>query len=1485
MAIVLLVGIFLALFSVSKVQHVIVHSATSELSERYNTEILVGDFRYKLFNRICIQDVYVEDLEQDTLFYAQSLTVKFKFWELFHKNIVVSGLEIRGLHVNLKTDSAGQHNFDFLAHERKNRKREIFDLQLQITNVALLSSSFNYHNQSAPPVSENVFSSKNVELVDLNAEFGLNYFSADSVNAAIESFSFRDRSGLELADLQAQLIANRQSALIPHIRVELPNSHFYTEDISLNYNKMTQMSDWASDAVWNIPNMRASLTMSDLAPFMPIMKTIDGIADFEGKISGSTDALRVDKVTLDYDKLPLIRGEADFNGLPVIDETFVHATVVASGINRARIQDVLSDYKNEPYLLPKTMELLEEVEFDGTVTGFLGNLVAYGSLATGLGSISTDLLLETDFAKKEVLYSGRIGTKKFKLGELLGTEKLGDVAFSLKTNGQTEGMDDQKVTGVIDANIHSLTVKDYEYENITMKGNYSSAGFEGTLNVEDENLVCAFDGLFDFTQELPVINFDVDVDKMKLNELNLVDDYENSELSFETTINIIGNSLDDVNGYIVVDSLCFITQKGKWAPGKIYVSSEIDDSINRFAIQSDILKVTIVGNYQYSTLQGTFSKYLAQYLPSLIPNKSKTKYLTRSTNNNFTFHVYVSETSELSDMLNLPFMLPQTSVMHGFVDEAVNKFDMQIGVPNVVTEKYSFDDFTFRFGNLQDLMKMTAYVRLVPPSKQETECFLKVLADNDSIDSHINWVKNDTVVNKGALNLNTVITQQKNKPILAVNIEPSSVIINDSVWSLSESFIDIIPDGNVQIKDFKFESSQQHMAIDGVLGRSQSDSLYINLKNLELNYVLDLIPTMNPNVTFGGIATGVGYIYSALNKPVFDANVFLKDGTFNGTLLGDLDANANWDRVNKQVLMSGILAHNDDVKAYAQGVLIPAQDSINFIFDGKGVNLGFINRYTQDILKDLSGEAYGKIRLYGNIKEKRTHISGDVLVKNGSLGVEELNTRYYLNDTISLSEKQIKFANLDITDAEGNKGVVNGAVNHDGSFHDFDFKINVACKNFIALDTDIQYNDAFFGKIYASGQVNIFGDEDDVTINVKAKSEPNSNFNVSLASASSATDNSFISFKSDTEKSDTEQPDEDEDEDDGVRMRLILQAEVTPDAELQVIVDPKMGDAISGRGVGNVRFELTPEDEMMLQGNYALLSGSYTFILQNMIRREFKIAQGSSISWIGDPFNAQVDIRALYNTTASLRDLKDEDLLSVASRVNVPVSCVLNLTGELMRPNIKFDLDLPNSDETIKERVKNIISTDEMMNRQIIYLLVFSKFYTPEYLQTSTSYVGTNEAYSILTSTVTSQINNWISQLTTDFSFGFNIRAFDYKEEGASQEYETEFLYQPNNRLAINGNFGYRNDEIKKVYGDVDMEYMLDRAGKLRAKAYTHSVDRYEYRSDKSKQTMQGVGVVYKEDFNTLNELFSTYADWFRKVFLPEKSKQEKNKTQKTDEE
>jgi hypothetical protein len=125
---------------------------------------------------------------------------------------------------------------------------------------------------------------------------------------------------------------------------------------------------------------------------------------------------------------------------------------------------------------------------------------------------------------------------------------------------------------------------------------------------------------------------------------------------------------------------------------------------------------------------------------------------------------------------------------------------------------------------------------------------------------------------------------------------------------------------------------------------------------------------------------------------------------------------------------------------------------------------------------------------------------------------------------------------------------------------------------------------------------------------------------------------------------------------------------------------------------------------------------------------------------------------------------------------------------------------------------------------------------------------------SLLSSTLSGQLNNILSQAlnVSNWNFSSNLST---GQEGWN-DLEVEGILSGsllNNRLLINGNFGYRENEMRNsnFVGDVDLQYLFTQ--EFRFKAYNKTNDRYF-----AKQTFntQGIGFIYKREFDTWRDFF-----------------------------
>ena len=426
----------------------------------------------------------------------------------------------------------------------------------------------------------------------------------------------------------------------------------------------------------------------------------------------------------------------------------------------------------------------------------------------------------------------------------------------------------------------------------------------------------------------------------------------------------------------------------------------------------------------------------------------------------------------------------------------------------------------------------------------------------------------------------------------------------------------------------------------------------------------------------------------------------------------------------------------------------------------------------------------------------------------------------------------------------------------------YNFNVN----DMLVMNTKESPDYPFYGTVYGTGNATIAGNaQDGVNIDVAMTTNRNTTFTYIKDNVSTAVSNQFIKFVDKTPRravqdsvrlSDYEiaQKEIEEEKESDTDIRLNLLVDATPDATMKIIMDPIAGDYISGRGTGNIRTEFFNKGDVKMFGSYRINQGVYKFSLQEVIRKDFIIRDGSTITFNGSPLDATLDIKAGYTVnSASLNDLMPNEATSgYISQTNVKVNCMMDLTGQLTSPDVKFDIELPNERDEVQAIVRNYIPTDEQMNMQILYLLAIGKFYTPENLGATQN---SNMMSSVVSSTLSGQLNNALSNIldVNNWNFGTN---FSTGERGwTDMEFETMLSGQLlNNRLLINGNFGYRDNPMANTnfVGDFEAEWLVNRSGDIRLKAYNETNDRYYTRTN---LTTQGIGIIFKKDFNKWSEL------------------------------
>jgi hypothetical protein len=411
--------------------------------------------------------------------------------------------------------------------------------------------------------------------------------------------------------------------------------------------------------------------------------------------------------------------------------------------------------------------------------------------------------------------------------------------------------------------------------------------------------------------------------------------------------------------------------------------------------------------------------------------------------------------------------------------------------------------------------------------------------------------------------------------------------------------------------------------------------------------------------------------------------------------------------------------------------------------------------------------------------------------------------------------------------------------------------------NIMALNTSVYDNNLFYGQAHAAGLIRISGRIADVKLDMSLTSKPGTQINVPLENPESVNEYDFIRFVNPDTLNQKQRIAERIDNSVGFEMNLDVTA--TPDAKVQLIFNSTVGDAIYGYGSGDLKFSYDKEGNFFIYGDYIIDKGDYMFTLQNVLVRKFRIEQGGLISWNGDPYGAIVDLNAVYTLKAPVNYLLLNSSQTDNSR-RLPVECKIILSKKLLNPAVKFDIRFPTADERTKDELQQFISTQDDINRQMVSLMVMGQFFTPEYMRGRQDFQSNagNLVGSTTSDILSNQLSNWLSQISNDFDIGFNYRPGDQVNTNQMElALSTQIL---NDRVTINGNIG-NNSSLQKntnnpVVGEVELFIKLNKSGKLQLNAYNRANDDLIYDTSLYKQ---GIGLSFREEFDTLGELFNHY--------------------------
>lgn len=1183
-----------------------------------------------------------------------------------------------------------------------------------------------------------------------------------------------------------------------------------------------------------------------------------GVFNLQGEMEGKIAAVNVNHLRLQTDANTGFDLTGKIVGLPDVKKVKMDLNIQ----NIFTVADDLNGFVENG--LPPMLDTLGKVSYQGKFNGSLSTFDLNGKLSTDLGILESDIFMNFNEDYSSADYKGDIRLNVFQLGRLLGDSlQVGEVTLNAELKG--EGFAIDSLNAELKVNVENLEYSDYTYKNILVDGLLQQGVFIGKLDLKDPNATIDFDGKVSFTQDQPIYQFNMLVDTLNLEKLNLTED----QLSFHAKLdmNFSGRNIEDFDGKMALTEIAINNNGEKFNTGSLEINSFRKSANERnLTIQSSFLSGEVKGDYDFEELPNLIFAYINEYYPlDNFLSKEQTLMDFKDIQKPQIFDFFF----ELKDIRPINIFVPQLSYLEnarllGDFNSKERNLNISLGAEKILYDEIRIESVGWKFeGNLNELANRLIINQVDDPSGGSvSQVALNNKLFNDSMYFDLQ-VKNDTI--EQLLNIAASLIPSVEGYRLEFEKE---MMANNTVWQIDKDNFIEFNTNLLLINELIFSYEGQSLGIHS-LTKNTNDAIppiNISFEDFQLREFSKLANI--ENVNFAGMLNGDLKIIDPFENLYYTADLTIPDMSLNGEPIGSLNVDlaqpVNSRNVNVKVLLQG---SENNLEVVGDYHIETTQYDVTANIPS--LQLRLIDPFMVGIFGQSKGTVNGKFSLTGTPDQPK--ILGTINLNQVSTIIDFSKTRYAINEgQIKINNQEINLGTITLNDRRNDKAVLSGKVTHD-FFSNLKLDLSMSTNRFTFLNTELTDNDLFYGKLFLNANASIRGVVENPLIEVRAKTLEGSELNVSAFSEEdSFLEENFIIFGNpktyEDEREDSTQVAYEIQNAFPAEIRLNL--ELTDAAIFRVIVDPVTGDQLEARGNSSLLINLLPSGEVSIFGNYVIQSGKYRFSYTDVIKRNFEIVQGSSVEFNGDPLNARFNVTAKYTAKATPFDLiKNETTLNSsgvsAAQKRQKVEVLMKMNGNIAGPELTFDLALPEAEGTIvdseiQRKLSELRNDPNELNKQVFGLLLFEGFIVSS---GGADFGSTGSA--VVLGSVSNFVSKQLNQLADKYIKGVQIN-FDvssYQSEYANQgeggnvtELGVGVTKEINDRLSIkaggnvdlNPNSNSESSGFSQIAGDFVLEYKLTQSGDYLLKVFRRSD--YDV-LNKENAVKTGVGISASKSF------------------------------------
>ena len=1427
-----------ALFQMPFVQTWLSSKAIDKVEEIFDARITLGRIALKPFTTLIIQDLNVIDpapiseSARDTLLHVDQLSATFSLMSLMgpgHEDFILKRVKLKGATFSLVIEGGEIYstNLTRMFHIRNDAparepvEKDIFHIQhLEGEGIRYTMQNFSIDLGEKPPYSIDWC---DFEVYDANLEATDFRMSHGRFYADVSHMDFKEKTGWVVTHMSGSTVSGRGDAYIYNLHVEDDTGSHFDADYRM-VGKTDDFKDYVNKVYMSVDVHESHLSASTLAHFIPALYPdrscfFNLVGHAEGPVVNLS--MKNARLAVDGTRISTV-GNGRVTGLPEYRKMGMDLSFTNTHFNSKDLTKLLHS------IAPASSELdlgrlggglmhKADIYAKGNINDLLCRIGLQQSV--GGGKATADARIHNLLNNKPISLEGHIEAKELDLGQLIGIEKLGNVSLKSKLGATLPSRGAELYAEIDQMEISSLDFMGYAYKGISVDAELDAEDLNAAITSKDPN--CLTD-ISVWTDKYSY-NATVYVEQADLNAMKL-DKRGTSKVHFNLYSHLNRN-FNSLMANVSANDIVLTGAQGANDISNINVMLEQDGDIYSVTANSDDFNAGFEGN-------------------------------KKNLKANITIH-------DLTGIMG--FMLPGSFIDKGsYVEvskDSLGNVSGKLNSHRIALNEYYIKDLDGSLGGSLDNLnaQITAQEAKIGAIKLLNNSFGLKYADRVAKLSY-NFDNKSQQASYGSLMAEIAIGKDKD---YSLQLKPTEVFVNGDKWEISQAYASM-KGKEINVEGVALHGKDQWITLNGRTSAVNQDSMKARIHNMDISFLNNFIQGFSLDVQ--GRLNAEMTLESPLGEdiPRVELNLDMDRLMAGGKDLGRLRAACEYDSELQQLHINANqnIGQHDAMLAYA--ILKPDTRHLDATITMDSYPFDFARAFIPSVFSEMEGKLSGDFFLNGPLNNLTLSSKGGRVDKT-YLRVAFTHVPYVLDGTLHLDNKGIHIDDVKGMDRFGSPIIAHGGVNWDlGRNMVMDVSLdanNVECINMPSAEPGI----IFFGHIFGTGNVRFHGPFNSLTMSANVRPVGNSDIHLVTSRSMTATKTGLLTFK---DKNDSER--------DAYEEHLTLLREkrrrmtefkinlhALADPTFKVYLDLGSDQFSSGlQGVGNGEIDLnvnTATVEYGIYGDYVLTEGKVDINASNLVRRVFQIENGSSIKFVGDIFDSTVDLNAKYETKASIASLIADNQGSDGRRT---VQCGLGIHNSLRNPEIKFSINIPDLNPSIKSSVESALSTEDKVQKQFLSLLLSNNFLPDEQ-----SGIVNNSSllFSNVSEIMANQVNNIFNKLDIPLDLGLNYQPTESGANLFDVALSTQLF---NNRVIIGGNFGNKQNlttNSDTFFGDFDVQYKVTRSGALRVMAFSHSADSYSNFLDNSQRN--GIGVTWQQEFDN-------FPEWFKRLFS-DKAKRE----------